>query len=222
MTDVELKYYVSFGSGDGSDILEWSTTLDGEAEETYLKAKKLRLPFDDFPVLNEVLKKAELEIAEEETDNLLDFDDPYVQECTGNCKVDPETINELVADRDEHTLEYFDLTDLTEEELDEWDANDLDDLPDVCDFEEDFEPINPFIEGGYNLYVSFAEDPENEELEEEEARETIVDLFVEADSDYSAVLDYINRCDDYYYNGDLSELAAEIADEMGIEDFQPV
>ncbi len=219
MTDVKLTYYATFGPGDGSDHLEWWVELDGEAEEAYLQAKRLRLPFSDFPVLEEVLEKAEIEIADEETDNLLDFEDPYVQKCTGKCKVEPETINRLVADRDEHTLEYFDLTDMTDEELDEWDANDLYDLPDVCDFEEGFAPTNPFLEGGYNLYVFFAEDPESE-LEEEEARETLTELFEEANGDYTTVKEYINRCDDYYYGRDLAELAAEIAKKLGIEDYQ--
>ena len=219
MTDVQLTYYATFGPGDGSDHLEWWTVLDGEEEDAYLKAKRFRLPFDDFPILNEFLEKTKLDIAEEEVQNFLDIDDAYVEECLGKNKVDPETLNELVAERDEHTLEYFDLSDLTDEELDEWDANDLEDLPDVCDFVEDFEPINPFIEGGYGLTVFFAEDPESE-LEEEEARETLTELFEEANGDYTTVLEYINRCDDFYYGGDLAELAAEIAEELGIEDYQ--
>ena len=168
MTDVELTYYATFGPGDGSERIEWWVELDGEEEEAYLKAKTLRLPFDHFPVLNDVLKRAESEIAEEEMQNLLENGDSYAEECTGQYKVDPETINELVAERDEYTLEYFGLTDLSDEELDEWSADDLDELPDVCDFEEGFEPINPFLEGGYGLTVFFSEDPENDELEEED------------------------------------------------------
>ena len=219
MTSADLTYYATFGPGDGSEWLDWSTDIEGEEEEAYIKAKKLRFPFDDFPVLEAVLERATLEIAEEEAQNLLDIDDSYVQECTGRCPVDPDEINALVAERDPHTLAYFELEDLSDEELDEWDANDLDDLPDVCDFQENFEPINPFIEGGYSLTVFFSEHPDEDDLEEDEATGTLTDLLRESAGDYTTVLDYIKRCEDLYYEGDLTELAASIADELGITDF---
>lgn len=220
MTSADLTYYATFCPGDGSEWLDWSIDIEGDEEEAYLKAKKLRLPFDDFPVLEAVLERATLEIAEEETQNLLDIDDSYVQECMGRYPVDPDEINALVDERVPHTLAYFELEDLSDEELDEWDANDLDDLPDVCDFQENFEPSNPFLTGGYSLSVFFSEHPDEDDLEEEEARETLTELFEEANGDYTVIHDYIDRCDYLYCGDDLTELAAEIADELGITDFQ--
>lgn len=215
---VELQYGVVFGKCDASDWIEWEIDLDGEAEEAYLKAKKLRIAIDEFPELEAVLSAAYEEIEEQEIDNLSEFDDEYVQECTGRYPVDPDEINDLVADRDPHTLAFFELTDLSDEELDEWDANDLDELPDVCDFQENFEPSSPF-DGGYLLNVEFVEHPEEDDLDEDEATETLRELFQEANGDYSVIKDYIERCDSLFYDGDLADLAAQIAEELGITDF---
>ena len=158
MTIVELYYYVNFGCGDSSEYFEWDITLEGKAEEAYLKAKKLDLPFEDFEELKAVLDMAYKEIEEQEIENYIDLEDEYVMECTGRHPADPETINELVAKRDPYTLEFFDLDELDEEELEAWDANKLDEfeLPDVCDFEENFEAVSPF-DDGWTLKVFFAE-----------------------------------------------------------------
>ena len=63
---VELQYGVVFGKCDASDWIEWEIDLDGEAEEAYLKAKKLRIAFDEFPELEAVLSAAYEEIEEQE------------------------------------------------------------------------------------------------------------------------------------------------------------
>ena len=88
-------------------------------------------------------------------------------ECQGETEVDPDEINDLIADRDPHALEYFGLTDADEDTLDEWDANDLDELPLIKDFEEDFEPYSPF-DDGWTLNVQFVEPDEDEDYEDED------------------------------------------------------
>jgi len=155
---VELRYCVKFGAGDSSDWSDWTIQLEGKAEEAYLEAKRRGVSFEDYPILRAALDEAYDEIRDVETDNFLECDDEYVQECTGRYPVDPYDINELVENRDKHTLEFFGLTEMSEKQLAKWDAYDLEDLPDVCDFQEDFEATSPFAEG-WELNVEFAEDP---------------------------------------------------------------
>lgn len=158
---------------------------------------------------------------------LIECGDEYAIECTGRVAMDPDELNDLVADRDPHALEFFGLTDADEDELEEWDANDLDELPLRCDFEEGFEPYSPFDEG-WTLNVIFAEADEwdgnslmNAELGEDEAREALTELLQEADGDYSVVDDYISRCDDLYEgDGNLQELALKIAGALGLEHYE--
>lgn len=216
----DFRYGVDFGAGDASDWIDYSEALDDDAAEAYLKAKKLRLPYESFPVLRRALDSVYESIKEEEESNMLSMDDEYTMECLGKCPVDPDDINDLVADRDPYTLEYFELTDLSEEELDEWDANYLDELPDVCDFEKDFEPSSPF-NGGWSLNVEFADHPEEDDLLTEEAARTLTELLQEAaDGDYSTVIDYVDRCESLYFEGELSELANALAAELGITGFE--
>lgn len=218
-TTIGLQYGVTFGKGDSSDWIDWETELDGEEEIVYLRAKMLHIPLEDVPELESVLDAAYEEIKDEAIDSFIDYDDEYVLECTGRESVDPDYVNELVGERDPHALEYFGLTEMSDEKLEEWDANDLDELPMVCDFQEGFEPTDPF-NGGWSLNVEFAEHPEEEDIDEGEARETIRTLLCEAKGDFSVLLDYVKRCEDLYYGDDtdsLEELAEAIAKELGIE-----
>lgn len=221
-TTVVLQYGVWFGKCDASDWIEWEVDVTGEAEEAYLRAKMLRLPLDEIPELESVLDDAREEIAETEIENMIDYDDEYVRECTGRHPVDPDEINELVRKRDPHTLQFFGLEDKSDEELDDWDANDEDELPYVCDFDESFKPSSPF-DGGYRLTVEFAEHPDEEELEEEEARETLTALFQRANGDYSEVEEYLDRCD-WIFQGDefsdIYELASDIARSLHLNDYE--
>lgn len=220
MTTVELEYAASFGKGDGSDWFEWEIELDGEEEAAYLRAKKLRLDPNECADLQSVLDAAYEEIKEQETENLIDCGDEYAMECTGQVEMDYDKINELVADRDPHALEFFELTELSEEELDEWDALDLDELPMRCEFEEGFEPYSPFDEG-YSLYVHFTFPWEDDPIEEDEARETLTELLQEAGGDYSVVDDFISRLSEWVDEDDLDlqALALEIAESLGLEDY---
>ena len=166
-TDIWLQYCVTFGKCDGSDTFDWSVAVDGEEEAAYLLAKKLRTPLESVPELDGVLSAAWEEIAEQEIENGVDLGDEYVLECLGLLEVDPDEINEMVAKRDQHALEFFDLTGKSDAELDAWDANGLSELPQIRDFEEDFEERNPF-EGGWDLSVYFSENYADKPLEPEE------------------------------------------------------
>lgn len=223
MTTVELLYGVIFGKGDGSDWFPWEITLTGAEEAAYLRAKKLWLDPNDCPELEGVLAEAYEEIKEQETQAMIDCGDEYAMECTGRVEMDPDELNDLVADRDPHALEFFGLTEADEDELEEWDAHDLDELPLRCDFEEDFEPYSPFDEG-WQLVVQFPRPDEMEDayLEEPEARETLTELLQAANGDYSVVDDYVSRCSGYLpwdSDLDLHALALEIAASLGLEDY---
>ena len=224
MTTVELQYGVVFGKGDGSDWFPWEITLDGAEEAAYLRAKKLWLDPNDCPELQGVLADAYEEIKEQEPQYLIDCGDEYAMECTGQVEMDPDELNDLVADRDPHALEFFGLTEADGEELEEWDAHDLDELPLRCDFEEGFEPYSPFDEG-WDLIVQFPVPGESNEegyLEEPEARETLTELLQAANGNYSIVDDYVSRCSDLVAGDsdlDLRALALEIAASLGLEDY---
>ena len=223
MTTVELQYGAVFGKGDGSDWFPWEITLTGAEEAAYLRAKKLWLDPNDCPELQGILADAYEEIKEQETQAMIDCGDEYAMECTGQMEMDPDELNDLVADRDPHALEFFGLTEADEEELEEWDAHDLDELPLRCDFEEGFEPYSPFDEG-WQLVVQFPRPDEMEDayLEEPEARETLTELLQAANGDYSVVDDYVSRCSDYVdldNDLDLWELALEIAQSLGLTDY---
>ena len=224
MTTVELQYGAVFGKGDGSDWFPWEITLTGTEEATYLRAKKLWLDPNECPELQGVLADAYEEIKEQETQAMIDCGDEYAMECTGQVEMDPDELNDLVADRDPHALEFFGLSEADEDELEEWDAHDLDELPLRCDFEEGFEPYSPFDEG-WILNVQFpipGESKEAEYLEEPEARETLTELLQAANGDYSVVDDYVSRCSDYVdldNDLDLWELALEIAQSLGLTDY---
>lgn len=170
MKTVELNYYVDFGTGDGSDWLDWEVDLTDEEEQAYDKAIADGIPLEDVAELQGALDRAYKEIEEEEIGNYLDQEDEYVMECQGETEVDPDEINDLIADRDPHALEYFGLTDADEDTLDEWDANDLDELPLIKDFDENFEPYSPF-DDGWTLNVQFVEPDEDFEDEESEDEE---------------------------------------------------
>lgn len=217
-TTVELCYAVVFGKGDASESTPYEIELKGDDEKAYLSAKKLRLPFEDVPELEAVLERSYKNAENMAIDSLLEFDDEYVKKCLGKNPVNPKTINDLVSNRDPHTLAFFELTDLSDEELEKWDASDLDILPNVCDFDEGFEPRSPF-DGGYRISVGFAENPEDEDLEEDEARETLTELLSSAGGDYTEVEDYIDRCDWLYDGDDLQDLANEIAESLGLKDY---
>jgi len=217
-TMVTLAYYTEFGRGDWSDSVEYFVTLKGREEETYLRALKLRLPIEEQKGMKRVLNRARPKIEKEAIQSLLDGQDWSAMEWMGVIPVSANEINRLVAARDPHTLAFFGLTGMSEKKLDKWDAAKLKKLPEVREFQKDFEPRNPY-DVAYSLGVSFWEHPEEEELEEDEARETLKELLSDAAGNFREVRGYIKRCDDLYTGDDLKELAAEIAEELGLTDF---
>ena len=90
----------------------------------------------------------------------IEYGDEYVLECQGEAEMDLEELNDLVASRDPHALEFFGLTDADDEEIEEWDAYDLDEVPLIKDFIEGFEPRSQYDEG-WSLYVEFVEPDED-------------------------------------------------------------
>ena len=156
MKYVELRYGVTFGKGDSSDWIDWEVELTDEEEAIYDNAIENEIPLNEIEELEGALQRAYEEIEDEEISMSIDFEDEYVMECQGLLEVDPDEINDLIADRDPHALAFFGLDDADDDELDEWDANDLDELPLIKDFVEGFEPRSPYDEG-WTLNVEFVD-----------------------------------------------------------------
>ena len=89
----------------------------------------------------------------------------------------------------------------------------------MCEFYEDFQAENPF-DGGYTLILGFGETNVDDGIDEDEARETLEDLFTENPWGFEEVLAYVDECEGIY-DGDttLGELALDVAEELGIEDY---
>ena len=157
MKTIVVKYGVSFGKCDSSDWFDYEIELNDEEAAAYDDAMKNGILLEDVELLQLVLSRAYEEIEEMEIQNAIDFGDEYVMACQGLANMDEDELNDLVAERDPHALEFFGLTDADDDEIDEWDAYDLDEVPTVAEFVENFEPYSPYDEG-YRLYVRF-DDP---------------------------------------------------------------
>ena len=198
--------------------MDWTADATDEEYEIYSRDMLLRIDPNEDERLRELLSRAYDDIEEEEISNGIFYGDDYVLECTGRMPVDADDINDLVADRDPHALEFFGLTGKSDEELDRWDANDLDELPDVCDFEEGFEASSPY-DAGWILRVQFYDFDDAESLTQEEAEKALRLLFTE--KDYKAIREYIERAADYIgWNDelDLEEIAKSVAQEFNALD----
>lgn len=160
MKTVEIRYGVTFGKCDSSDWIDWSVDLTDQEAEIYDRAIANKESLNDIPELQDALHRAYEEIEEEEISMGIDNEDEYVMECQGLATVDPDEVNDLIADRDPHALAFFGLEDADDDELEEWDANDLDEMPLIKDFVEGFEPYSPYDEG-WDLNVQFV-DPNND------------------------------------------------------------
>lgn len=221
---VEIHYGVVFGKCDASDWIDYEVELTDEEEFSYNRAVRLRLDLNEVEELQPALQRVYSDIEDEEISLGLENGDEYVMECQGCIMLDPDEVNDKVADRDPHTLEFFGLTGMSDEELDTWDANDVE-MPTISEFDPDFEPSSPF-DAGWILNVEYINPDEYEELTEEEARAILTELFQMANGDYSDVEDFIDRCEYEYVGGEddeddepLRTLAAAVANELGITDF---
>ena len=156
MKKVKIQYCVTFGAGDSSDWLDYELELTDEEEIIYNNAIENKIPLNSITELENALDRVYSEIEEMEIQNNLAYGDEYTAECQGNYEMDPDDLNELIADRDPYALEFFGLTDASEDELDKWDANNLEELPLVRDFDEDFEEESPFDEG-WSISLEFVD-----------------------------------------------------------------
>lgn len=156
MKTVEVRYGVTFGKGDSSDWIDGEVDLTDEEAAIYDAAIASETPLEDVKELKDALQRAYDDIEEMEIQNGIDMEDEYVMECQGLAQMDPDELNELIASRDPHALQFFGLEDADEDELYEWDANDLDELPTIQEFNPDFEPYSPYDEG-WILHVEFVD-----------------------------------------------------------------
>jgi hypothetical protein len=151
---IGVRYAVIFGKGDASDWISWDVELTAEEESAFKNALENDFPLDEVEELRDVIQRAYDDIELEEIDLGLEQEDEYVMECQGVLEMDADELNDLVANRDVHALEFFGLTDADDDELEEWDAYELDKLPLIEEFVEDFTPSSPF-DTAWTLKVEF-------------------------------------------------------------------
>lgn len=151
---IEVRYAVIFGKGDASDWISWDIELTEEEEMAFKNAIENDFPLDEVEELRDVIQRAYDDIELEEIDLAIEQEDEYVMECQGVLEMDAEELNDLVANRDVHALEFFGLTGADDDELEEWDAYELDKLPLIEEFVEDFTPSSPF-DTAWTLKVEF-------------------------------------------------------------------
>lgn len=221
MTFVPITYYTVFGAGDGSENINWEVLLTEEESRAYERAKKLLLPLKEVEDLKDALIRAYDEIEKEEIDNAISYDEEFVTECMGTTEMDAEDLNDLVKEKDSRAIEFFGLEDLSDEELQNWDANKLEQLPTIAEFDTTFEAQSPFAVG-WELVVNFKEDEDGyDDVEEEDAKEVIEELFIESKGDYKELREYLKRLDEYLYSDKSAfELAQEVAEKLSIKDFE--
>ena len=117
MKTVEVRYGVTFGKGDSSDWIDGEVDLTDEEAAIYDAAIASETPLEDVKELKDALQRAYDDIEEMEIQNGIDMEDEYVMECQGLAQMDPDELNELIASRDPHALQFFGLEDADEDEL---------------------------------------------------------------------------------------------------------
>lgn len=219
---IEVEYAIAYGYHDYTDWLSHEITLTPDEDSLFEDSVRLFRNLNDVSGLQDVLARAYQEIKEHVMDFGIMSDSEYVMKCDGSATVDPDEINDCVADRDPRTLEFFGLEGLSEEELDAWDAHSVD-LPTIAEFDEDFEPIDPF-DDEWLLEVRFCEIEQYAKgLTEENARDILTELFHAADGDYSEINDFVKRAAWVFscsnQGASLAELAKAVAAEMDLSDY---
>ena len=81
---ITVYYSVTFGAGDGSDIIDYDIELTAEETAAYKKAAMLRIPLNEVSELSDVLSRAYDEIEEIEWENACDLGDEYAIDCKNN------------------------------------------------------------------------------------------------------------------------------------------
>lgn len=152
-----MRYMVLCCEGDDPEYSYYVVELTPAQSAAYVRAVHSGTSFRLVPELQEVYRTAGAAIMERETQLAIDCNDRFVARCMGRHEVSPIAINELVAKRDEYTMQFFGLDKLTESELDTWDAR-YKELPFVCDFQNGFIPKSPF-ECGWELVLEFCDTP---------------------------------------------------------------
>ena len=157
---VRILYCVQYGRGDAGDWTDAFVSLTPEEALLYDRALASGQDPNTLPALKPALDRARAELEEQETQAALDNEEEFALECMGLCPMDPDELNDLIADRDPDALSFFGLSEEDEDELDEWDAYDQDELPTRRDLDPSFTPVSPFGQG-WTLLAEFAP-PEEE------------------------------------------------------------
>lgn len=79
--NAEVYYTVSYGPGEGSDVLSWEVELAKDEEHAYLSAIAAKTPLEDVQELDHALSRAHAEIEEAELQNACDMSDGYALSC---------------------------------------------------------------------------------------------------------------------------------------------
>lgn len=74
MAEINVQYYVVFGSGDASDDVDYTTELSDEEMVAWEEASKEGIPFDKYPPLEGAVARIYEEVCEQAQS---DFEDSY-------------------------------------------------------------------------------------------------------------------------------------------------
>jgi len=144
---------------------EFTTTLTREEEPDILRLRLLTEDPNEAEVPREITDRLRPQLEERAIELLIQEEDPFTLECTGNMPMDAEELDRLIINRDIDALDFFDLLDAPTDEIDAWSAWALDELPTRREFIREFEPTNPFRRG-YWLRLHFVdlEVPDEDEI----------------------------------------------------------
>lgn len=151
---VPLRYRI-FQNGNYSEWIYFDFEISESEKVIYQHTIERGGSLNMVPGLKDALQRAREVIEPEEIMCGITNEDEHVLQCLGLVEVDPAYLNELIAERNQETLEFFGLEDASEEELNAWNANDLTELPLVCELGVDFREENPF--SGWWLQIEFVE-----------------------------------------------------------------
>lgn len=216
----DLVYAVSYGNDDVSGELEWEIELTEEEAEVYSSIIRMRDSFAGVDELESVLWRAESEVENFEINYAIEDGNEYVCDCLGLSEVTVDELNDLVHNKDNNALEYFNLINCNPEEIAKWDANNLSKLPIRKEFDPKFEPQSPFSKNWEITELRFAdvdEIPEYAIVYEDEVRETLKYLLQNANGDYSIIDDYLFNIEyNCYCQCDGNKILKEVLNEMGL------
>ncbi len=149
-----IKYRIIYSKNNCSEWSVYNIDLTLEEEIAYNVALQTEVGFTDNPILDDVLSRAYVEIADYETERHIKEGNQYALECSGKVPINFDEIKKAALEGDDYVLDFFHLEHHSKEELEAWILSSSE-LPMIKDFEPDFFIKSPF-DGDWILDADFA------------------------------------------------------------------